>query len=72
PTPPGRGPVAQSTLVTIFHLSVAGGGLVGGLLLESAGAAAFPWALFVLALAALGVVAAAKAHGFTPGHRVTR
>ncbi|MFI6209001.1 MFS transporter [Streptomyces sp. NPDC051041] len=64
--------VAQSMLVTIFNLAVAGGGLVGGLLLESAGAAAFPWALLVLALAALGVVAAAKAHGFTPGHRVTR
>ncbi|GGV71594.1 MFS transporter [Streptomyces thermoviolaceus] len=62
--------VAQSMLVTIFNLAVAGGGLVGGLLLETAGAAAFPWALLVLALAALAVVAGARSHGFTPGHRV--
>ncbi|MFC9330740.1 MFS transporter [Kitasatospora sp. NPDC057015] len=63
--------VAQSMLVTVFNLAVAGGGLVGGLLLESSGAASFPWILLVLALLALAVVRNARAHGFKPGPRVT-
>ncbi|MGF1424994.1 MFS transporter [Kitasatospora sp. LaBMicrA B282] len=61
--------VAQSMLVTVFNLAVAGGGVVGGLLLESAGAASFPWVLLALALAALAVVGSARAHGFRPGRR---
>ncbi|MCX2968866.1 MULTISPECIES: MFS transporter [Streptomyces] len=62
--------VAQSMLVTVFNLAVAGGGVVGGLLLESAGPASFPWVLLALSLGALAVVGAARAHGFRPGHRV--
>ncbi|WP_372410910.1 MFS transporter [Streptomyces luteireticuli] len=61
--------VAQSMFVTVFNLAVAGGGVVGGLLLESAGAGSLPWVLLVLALPALAVVTAAKRHGFTPGPR---
>lgn len=63
--------VAQSMLVTVFNLAVAAGGLVGGLLLDSAGAASFPWVLFVLALCALAVVGPARSHGFPPGRRVS-
>ncbi|WP_181775694.1 MFS transporter [Amycolatopsis pittospori] len=63
--------VAQSMLVTIFNLAVAGGGLVGGLLLESAGVVAFPWVLLVMGLLALVTVWFARAHGFKPGHRVS-
>jgi len=63
--------VAQSMLVTVFNLAVAGGGLLGGLLLERAGSASFPWALAVLALLSLGVVWSARNHGFRPGHRAS-
>lgn len=63
--------VAQSMLVTIFNLAVAGGGVVGGLLLESVGAESFPWILPILALIAFAIAWAAKAHGFKPGPRVT-
>ncbi|WP_182909234.1 MFS transporter [Microbispora sp. H13382] len=63
--------VAQSMLVTIFNLAVAGGGAVGGVLLETAGPASFPWTLSVLALIAFVLVWAARSHGFRPGHRVT-
>lgn len=63
--------VAQSMLVTVFNGAVAGGGVGGGLLLESAGVTSFPWVLLGLAVAALAVVGAAKSHGFKPGHRVS-
>lgn len=66
-----RADVAQSMLVTIFNLAVAGGGVVGGLLLESVGAESFPWILPILALIAFAIAWAAKAHGFKPGPRVT-
>lgn len=62
--------VAQSMLVTAFNLAVAGGGAVGGVLLERLGPASFPWALVVLALLGLSVVWSAGAHGFRPGHRI--
>ncbi|MFG3346481.1 MFS transporter [Streptomyces sp. NPDC048018] len=60
--------VAQSMLVTIFNLAVAGGGVVGGLLLESSGATSFPWVLLALAVLAFAIVGTAKA-GFKPGRR---
>jgi len=62
--------VAQSMLVTVFNLAVAGGGVAGGLLLERLRSAVFPWALAALALIGLGIVWSAKSHGFPPGHRV--
>lgn len=62
--------VAQSMLVTVFNLAVAGGGVVGGVMLERFGPASFPWALAMLALFGLSVVWSARAHGFRPGHRV--
>ncbi|WP_424210930.1 MFS transporter [Streptomyces sp. BI20] len=61
--------VAQSMLVTVFNLAVAGGGVVGGILLESTGPAAFPWALLALSLVSLAVVVGARNHGFKPGAR---
>ena len=61
--------VAQSMLVTVFNLAVAGGGLAGGLLLERVGAPSFPWAMAVLALFGMSVVWLARDHGFRPGHR---
>lgn len=61
--------VAQSMLVTVFNLAVAGGGVAGGLLLGWLGPAALPWALAVLALACLCVVWPARRAGFRPGGR---
>ncbi|MFE9750081.1 MFS transporter [Saccharothrix saharensis] len=63
--------VAQSMLVTIFNLAVAGGGALGGVLLERVGPDSFPWTLLVMALAALAIVWSARSHGFPSGHRVT-
>jgi len=44
---------AQSMLVTVWNLGIAGGGLAGGVLLEGWGGAAFPWAVVLLMLLAL-------------------
>ncbi|UPL21400.1 MFS transporter [Alcaligenes faecalis] len=62
--------VAQSMLVTVFNLAVAGGGMAGGVLLERLGPTSLPWALVALALLALLVVWSASVHGFRPGHRL--
>lgn len=61
--------VAQSMLVTVFNLAVAGAGVLGGVLLEHGGPAALPWALAALALLGLAVVWSARVHGFRPGQR---
>ncbi|MEU2065236.1 MFS transporter [Streptomyces sp. NPDC013455] len=59
---------AQAILVTLWNVAMAGGGIAGGLLLEAAGAEAFPWTVLVLLVPVLAVVLAARAHGF-PGRR---
>ncbi|WP_289139314.1 MFS transporter [uncultured Brevibacillus sp.] len=56
--------VAQSINVTVWNLAIAGGGLVGGILLETLGVTSFPWALFILSLLAFIVAWRAKVHGF--------
>jgi predicted MFS family arabinose efflux permease len=58
--------VAQSMLVTAWNLAIAGGGIIGGLLLEHSGVVAFAPALVVLLLATLVVVWFARQHGFPP------
>ncbi len=62
--------VAQSMFVTVFNLAVAGGSMVGGVLLVRIGPTSLPWALAALALLGLSVVWSARAHGFRPGHRI--
>lgn len=61
--------VAQSMLVTVFNLAVAGGGLLGGVLLQRFGPGAFPWTVVVLGLVALLVVGQGREHGFRAGPR---
>lgn len=56
--------VAQSMLVTAWNLAIAGGGIVGGLLLARLGVGAFTPVLLVLLGASLAVVWAARRHGF--------
>lgn len=56
--------VAQSMLVTVFNLAIAFGGMIGGGLLESFGAASFPWFMLAFALIGLFTVYHARKHGF--------
>ncbi|MGD8105201.1 MFS transporter [Pantoea sp. FN0302] len=61
--------VAQSMLVTAWNIAIAGGGIIGGVLLDRIGVPAFPPALLVLLILTLAVVWASKRHGFTPAQR---
>lgn len=56
--------VAQSMLVTTWNLAIAAGGILGGVLLETHGVGAFPWALLALLVAGLAVAWASRGHGF--------
>lgn len=56
--------VAQSMLVTAWNMAIAGGGIIGGLLLDRFGVGAFSPALLVLLLATFVVVWSAKHCGF--------
>ncbi|MEV2278562.1 MFS transporter [Nocardiopsis sp. NPDC049922] len=63
---------AQSMLVTLWNVAMAGGGVAGGALLAHLGPAALPWTLPVLLAPVLVVVLAARVHGFParrPGAR---
>lgn len=64
--------VAQSILATVWNVAIAGGGIVGGLLLDASGAGALPWAALGLALAALLLAGSARAHGFPAEPRHAR
>ena len=55
---------AQSMLVTAWNLAIAGGGLIGGVLLEGLGVLAFPWVIAALLLMSLLATANARQHGF--------
>ncbi|WP_446040906.1 MFS transporter [Streptomyces sp. SID1121] len=57
---------AQAMLVTLWNAAMAGGGVVGGVLLDRLGSRSFPWSVLVLLVPVLAVVAGARAHGF-PG-----
>ncbi|KMJ43577.1 MULTISPECIES: MFS transporter [Xenorhabdus] len=61
--------VAQSMLVTVFNLAVAGGGLIGGGLLQQLGPSSFTIIMFALAILSILVVFQAKSHGFKPSRR---
>ncbi|NUB04351.1 MFS transporter [Azospirillum melinis] len=56
--------VAQSMLVTVWNMAIAGGGIIGGLLLERIGVAAFAPALLGLLVPTLIVAWTAHRHGF--------
>lgn len=64
--------VAQSILVTVFNLAVAGGGLVGGLVTDTAGATSLPWLLPPLAIIALVTTWQTRGHGFRTMRRGAR
>lgn len=55
---------AQSMLVTLWNLAIAGGGLGGALLLQGPGVATFPWVIGALLLVTLLVALNARRQGF--------
>ncbi|MBB3014421.1 MFS transporter [Cupriavidus alkaliphilus] len=60
--------VAQSMLVTAWNIAIAGGGVIGGLLLDGPGIAVFPPVLVALLAATWLAVWSARRHGFPPHH----
>ncbi|WP_020418889.1 MFS transporter [Amycolatopsis sp. ATCC 39116] len=56
--------LAQAALVTLWNAAMAGGGVVGGVLLEAFGPGVFPWTVLVLLVPVLAVVLGARRHGF--------
>lgn len=61
---PAAADAGQAMLVTLWNVAMAGGGVVGGILLEQFGSASFPWSVLVLLAPVLAVVVGARAHGF--------
>jgi predicted MFS family arabinose efflux permease len=61
--------VAQAMIVTVWNIAIAGGGLIGGVLLGTLGVASFPWTLVILLALTLLVAWRAKDHGFPSGVR---
>ncbi|MEU6667457.1 MFS transporter [Streptomyces sp. NPDC046727] len=55
---------AQAMLVTLWNVAMAGGGVLGGVLLDASGSGSFPWTVLLLLLPVLVVVLAARRHGF--------
>ncbi|NEB37925.1 MFS transporter [Streptomyces sp. SID14515] len=62
---------AQAMLVTLWNAAMAGGGIVGGILLDSAGSASFPWTVLLLLLPVIAVVLYARDAGFPARRNVT-
>ncbi|MEK4103871.1 MFS transporter [Paenibacillus sp. FSL R10-2791] len=56
--------VAQSMLVTAWNLAIGGGGVMGGILIETLGVRSFPWVMFILLILALLIAWRAKDYGF--------
>ncbi|MBX8489868.1 MFS transporter [Pseudomonas cichorii] len=61
--------VALSMNVVVWNSAIAGGGLLGGVLLGQWGVSAFPWVLLVLLLLSLAIASSARTHGFAGGER---
>jgi predicted MFS family arabinose efflux permease len=56
--------IAQSIVVTVWNVAIAGGGIIGGIVLNSYNVMVFPWMLLVLLTLALLVVLNARSAGF--------
>lgn len=56
--------VAQSMIVTVWNLGIAGGGLLGALLLQTWGAQTFAWAVVALMVLSFLIALKARVNGF--------
>ena len=63
--------LAQSMIVTVWNLAIAGGGAIGGLLLKNVGAASFPLVIVLLLTAAIAVAWVNGARSFASVARTT-
>ena len=63
--------IAQSMLVTVFNLAIAGGGIAGGILLKEAGVSSFFVSMIFLSLVGLSIVFLAHKNGFKSGSRLS-
>jgi predicted MFS family arabinose efflux permease len=61
--------IALSMNVVVWNAAIAGGGVIGGLLLENGGAATFPPVVLALALIGLAIAYLSHRTGFLPGPR---
>lgn len=61
--------VALSMNVVAWNTAIAGGGLIGGILLDTWGVKSFPWSLVLLLVIALLIAWSARSHAFRPGPR---
>jgi predicted MFS family arabinose efflux permease len=61
--------IALSMNVVVWNSAIAGGSILGGVLLDTGGVATFPPAVLVLALIAFCIACAARTTGFPPGNR---
>ncbi|WP_413743096.1 MFS transporter [Sodalis sp. RH15] len=61
---------ALSMNVVAWNGAIAGGGLLGGVLLHACGASSFPWVLVLLLALGFVIAWSARAHGFRPGPRL--
>ncbi|RMR11752.1 MFS transporter [Pseudomonas syringae group genomosp. 3] len=64
--------VALSMNVVVWNSAIAGGGLLGGVLLGHWGVGVFPWVLLVLSVLSLMIALRARVHGFAGGNRLTK
>ena len=64
--------VALAMNVVAWNGAIAGGGLIGGVLLHALCAASFPWAMLALLIGGLRIAASAQISGFPEGRRVAR
>ncbi|MGA5604934.1 MFS transporter [Streptomyces griseoincarnatus] len=55
---------AQAMLVTLWNAAMAGGGIVGGVLLDALGSESFPWTVGLLLLPVIAVVLYSRHAGF--------
>lgn len=61
--------VVQAMVTTAWNLAIASGGVIGGVLLNNAGATSFPWAVMAFMAVALFIAYVGKNHAFRPGAR---
>lgn len=62
---------AQSMIVSVWNGAIAGGGLIGGILLDTVGVAPMAWVLLVLLLVSFFVAWRACQSAFRPGRRLS-